>query len=94
MVPARVVARGGFGQADDGLSGLRAQLEDGAELGTADAGIADQGQELYLLFQQSGLFVVIVEKEGRRDAERLGQRLDQAFLRVLAWPLRSFQIVV
>jgi hypothetical protein len=36
---ARVVACRGRGQADDGLPGLRAELEDGAELGAADAGV-------------------------------------------------------
>jgi hypothetical protein len=80
---ARVVACRGRGQADDGLPGLRAELEDGAELGAADAGVAHQGQELDLFFQQPGLFVVVVEEEGRRHAERLGQCLDQPFLRVL-----------
>src|SRR6516165_11502027 len=82
-VPARVVARRGLDQVGDGLPGLRAELEDGAELGAADAGVPDQGQQLDLLLQQSGLFGVVVEEESRRDAERPGQSLDQPFLRVL-----------
>ena len=83
-VPAGIVTGRGLDQVDDRLPGLRAQLEDGAELGAADAGIAHQGEELDLVLQQAGLLVVVVvEEEGRRDAERPGQRLDQAFLRIL-----------
>ncbi len=52
VVPAGIVAGGRFGQVDDGLAGLRAQLEDGAELGAADPGVAHQGQQLDLLPQQ------------------------------------------
>ena len=82
-VPARILARCCLDQVDDGLPGLRAQLEDGAELGAADPGVAHQGEELDLFGQQGGLVVVVVEEKGRRDAERPGQRLDQAFLRIL-----------
>jgi len=73
-LPARVVACRGLDQVDDGLPGLRAQLKDGAELGAADNGIPDQGQELDLLLQQAGLFVVVVEEESRRDAKRKNRR--------------------
>jgi hypothetical protein len=82
-MPGRIVARRGLHQVGDCLPGLRAQLEDGAELRAANAGIAHQGQQLHLFLQQPGLFVVVVEEERGRYAERLGQRLDQALLRIL-----------
>jgi hypothetical protein len=65
-VPARIIARRGLDQVGDGLPGLRAELEDGAELRAADAGVPDQGQQLDLLLQQRGLFGVVVEEERRR----------------------------
>jgi hypothetical protein len=36
---------------------LRAQLEDGSELGAVDAGVTYKSQELHLFLQQPGLFV-------------------------------------
>ena len=71
-VPARIVTRRGLDQVGDGPPCLRAQLENRAKLCAADAGISDQGQQLDLLLQQLGLFVVVVEEERRRDAERPG----------------------
>ena len=71
-MPARVVVCRGLDQADDGLPGLRAELEDGAELRAADPGITHQGQEFHLLLQQPAPFVIVIEEKSRRNTERLG----------------------
>jgi len=82
--PAGVVACGGLDQVGDRLPGLRAELEDRAELSAGNPGISHQGEQFHLLLRQPGLpFVVVVEEKGRRDTERPGQSLDQPFLRVL-----------
>jgi hypothetical protein len=64
----------------DGLAGARAELQQRAQLGAGDPGVADHGQELDLLAEQARLpgVVIIEEERGRRTSSY--QFLDRAGL--------------
>jgi hypothetical protein len=67
VISPRFGSGGVLDEVGDGLAGAGAQLEHCAQLRTGDAGIADEGEQLDLLAEQSGLLVVVVAEEGRRS---------------------------
>src|SRR5580692_6855958 len=79
----RTVAGGALDQARDGLAAFGVHPEEGAELRGGDPGVPDKREQFDLLPPQPELgLVVIIDEEARRNAEGLGQRLDNPQLRV------------
>ena len=84
LFAARIAARGLPGGADAGpdkagdhRAALVVQPEDGLELGGGDPPVPDEGQQFHLLPLQPELgFVVVLQEEAGRHAERPSQRLD------------------
>ena len=90
------VSRGERGdQVDDRLACRQAQLQEHAELGTADAGVRTRASKLRLLARQPGLIGVVVSEEEPGGTPKVRAIASISFICGLAvCPFRSFQIVV